>query len=314
MDKPKRIVLSQEGKNSHGFKVLASGWKNKEAFFANPVMLYNHDDKILPIGYWEDIQVADGVISALPVFDMDDKFAAKIAKKYEKGFIRGASISLRILEVDETQDVPVVTAWEMRESSIAPIPSNSGCLVILYDKDDKKVINLADFMGQHHKTKSKMDFKLIGAELGLSVSATPAQVQQAIVDLKLKAASADSLQAKLDGIEKKAEEDRKERTTVMLNDAIKDGRITEGQRENYASLMDKDFDAAVGVLTSLPKRINLSDIAGATTTGKDTATHAGKTFTELSKEDPAYLVKLKDENFEAFNLLYKADLGVDYVR
>ncbi|MGL4908156.1 MAG: hypothetical protein ACRC3G_02380, partial [Bacteroidales bacterium] len=100
----KRIVLSDESVNSYGFWVKTDGIDLTQ-FKRNPIMLWNHNRSYtdstntqLPIGKWSNIEVKDGVLSAEPVFDLQDKFAAEIARKYEQGILSMASIGIAKIE------------------------------------------------------------------------------------------------------------------------------------------------------------------------------------------------------------------------
>ena len=96
----KRFILSTEAKNSNGFRVRTAGI-NLADFKSNPLLLWLHKrpkgeraDEILPLGRWEDIELKDGVVSAVPVFDEDDEFAMRIYKKVENGSLKMASAGL----------------------------------------------------------------------------------------------------------------------------------------------------------------------------------------------------------------------------
>ena len=141
----KTFVLSDESVNCYGFRVLTDGI-SLEAFKENPVMLWNHtrswndrEDTILPIGRWENLRAEGGKLLGDACFDMEDPFAAKIANKVEKGFIRGCSIGIEILERSESSEHVVngqtratVKRCKLNEVSITDIPANANA-VSLYD-------------------------------------------------------------------------------------------------------------------------------------------------------------------------------------
>lgn len=143
----KRIILSDSSLNRYGYRVLTSGMRI-EAFQKNPVMLYMHfRDEGSPfwgeskaIGHWEDIQLENDVLSAIPVFDKVDQLSKDIAAKYEAGTYNAASVGIRIIATSANEELLVpgqtretVTECELMEASIVDIPANSNA-VRLYDR------------------------------------------------------------------------------------------------------------------------------------------------------------------------------------
>lgn len=141
-----RITLTDDSVNSYGFRVLTQGG-DLSAFEKNPVMLNAHRDWDLDhvIGAWTEIRIENDQLSAVPDFDMGDDAAAKIAGKYERGYLKAASIGFQITGISEApedmlpgQVLPTVTKWKLMEASIVPIGSNSNA-VRLYDQSGKRI-------------------------------------------------------------------------------------------------------------------------------------------------------------------------------
>lgn len=143
----KRIILSDSSLNCYGYRVLTSGML-LEAFKKNPIMLYMHfHDEGSPywsdykaIGHWEDLQLDEDVLSAIPVFDKVDQLSKDIAAKYEAGTYNAASVGIRIIATSANKDLllpgqtrETITECELREASIVDIPANSNA-VRLYDR------------------------------------------------------------------------------------------------------------------------------------------------------------------------------------
>ena len=82
----KTFVLHDESVNSYGFRMLTAGAVLEE-FKKNPVMLYNHDDREMPIGRWDNIRIEDNRILADAHFDELDPRGKEIARKVEAGYI-----------------------------------------------------------------------------------------------------------------------------------------------------------------------------------------------------------------------------------
>lgn len=335
----RRIRVSDESVNAYGFWVKTSGGDLSD-FLKNPVCLWNHhqswrgtDDEVLPIGKWKDVKVEGAEIFAIPEFDNADKFAAKIANKYENGFLNAASIGIRIIEWSEDpklmkagQTRPTITKWSLREISIVDIPANKNA-VCFYDADGNQ-INLSDsgadqslekiglklLATQEQTTQPAMeDLKILALALGLSDKATQQNVLDALQTLKEKAQKADALELKVKDLEVKLGEQRKEEVKVLLDAAVSDNRITAALRPAYEKLFDSDFDNAKAILGGLTAPVKLSAFAGAKedgTAGK--FSYQGKTFSQLSKEDPKLLETLKENDLATFKQLYKAEYNKEY--
>ena len=96
-EKKYRTAILSSGKvNRHGYRLAVEGAK-LDSFRANPIMLYVHrrssgdddaDEVALPIGRWDNIRIEDGKLLAEPDFDEEDEFAAKIARKWDKGYLK----------------------------------------------------------------------------------------------------------------------------------------------------------------------------------------------------------------------------------
>ena len=132
------VLSDQNNINCYGFRVLLSGG-DFNRFKRNPVMLLQHDqDRV--IGYWENMRLANDKSQLLadPVFDNNDPIGQETERKVNDGFLRGCSIGLRILEMQENGTEMVATKWELVEASIVAIPADAGA-VRLYDNDYKRL-------------------------------------------------------------------------------------------------------------------------------------------------------------------------------
>jgi len=334
--------VHDESLNTYGFRVLTSGWKNREQFLANPVMLYNHvqpwmenDKDGLPIGTWEDVAVeADGIM-ATPVIDSEDKgFGEAVAGKVERGVIRAASIGIRIVSISEDPSVmvagqtrPTVTEWELREISLVDIPANKNC-VVLYDADGKQVnlndaadvdkaLPLVKLANQPQpKRMENQDLRFVAGFLGLQAGCTLADVQDAISDLRTKAASVPTLQAEIKKFKDAAKVVETNEAKQLLDAALTGKRITNEQRPHLETVFTENHETGKALLaTFTAKVVSLSDVPNTQANGSTDSyimKYNGKTFSELSKTEPQTLTKLKDTNFETFKALFKAEYGKEY--
>lgn len=135
MAEKKRFILHTEALNSHGLWIKTDGIK-MERFMANPVMYFNHDMWTLPLGRWEDLKVEGGSISASADIDDSSEYEKRIKGKVDKGYIKAASIGVRILEMSDSpeylkqgQTRPTITKCELIECSIVDVPANSEALM-----------------------------------------------------------------------------------------------------------------------------------------------------------------------------------------
>ncbi|NMA73133.1 MAG: hypothetical protein GX963_03030 [Bacteroidales bacterium] len=127
-----RFVLSDGNiVNSKGFRIDINGI-DLTRFIKNPVMLFEHN-RANVIGLWEDIRKEHNKLTAVPKFDTDDAEALSISGKVERGFLKGASMGIVVLETKEIENELVVTKSDLFEASIVTIPSDSGA-VRLYNK------------------------------------------------------------------------------------------------------------------------------------------------------------------------------------
>ncbi len=327
----KRFRVQNESLNSKGFWVKTSGIDLSD-FKKNPICLWNHNrgflgsqEDILPIGIWKDLSVSGEEITAVPELDTEDSFAEKIGKKVAKGHIMAASIGIQVLEWSEDpkllkpgQTRPTVTKSRLREISLVDIPSNKDS-VVLYDVDGE-LLNLSD-AGTLQKLptitsqlvkKEMEELKLLAATMGLPQTATLAEVQGKIVELQSLRAANDQLKAELKAFKDSQVESQKAETKALLDAAVNENRIAQAQRPVYEKLFDADFESAKAVLDGLPKSVKLSEFAAGAPAGQAKFAYNGKTFSQLSKEEPATLETLKANDFETFKQLYKAEFGKDY--
>lgn len=294
-------------------------------------MLWNHTrgdkgskDDVLPIGKWVNLRFENGNLIADAEFDLDDSFAAEIARKVEKEYIFEASAGLKPVEwstdkglMVEGQDFPTLKRSRLREASIATIASDESS-VSLYD-DKGELIDLHDRSALVQLTSSKTtsipakmeELKLVALTLGLSDTADQQKVLDSIQELKAKAAKAGALEAELKLLKDQEGERRKVEIKTLIDAAVTDNRITAAQRPVYERLFDADFESAKAALDGLPKAVKLSEVP-AGQGGANKFTYNGKTFSQLSKEDPNALAMLKDNDLETFKALYKAEYGADY--
>ena len=210
----KRIVLTTENVNSHGFRVLTDGIDTSQFENNNPILLWMHnrawgskDNDILPLGNLIELKrendpVLGKIITGLPVFDEKDAFAMRIYEKYENGTIRMGSVGLKAIGWSEEPEhlLPgqcgaTLIKSLMEEFSLCDIGSNPNAVqVALYD-DNHKLVTLS-FEGEnatipplkHPLIISEMEKIQLSAEkaaslLGLKPADTPAVYEAKIAEV-----------------------------------------------------------------------------------------------------------------------------------
>lgn len=304
----KTFILSDETVNSYGFRVLTAGI-NISDFEKNPVMLWNHgrswtDNKntILPIGHWENIRKENGKLLADANFDTDDEFAAKIARKVERGDIRGCSICFDACK--ESEDLTTILPGQTRktisechlmEVSICDIPSNKNSIVLM--KGGKRIELTAGeecpigllTINNHKKMEENKELQEAQQEIArLKAENSTLQSEKATAETELNALKdeqAKRLAAEIDS---------------LITAAIADGRINAPQKESMQKLFAADFEAAKTMLEGMKKPTSLSAMLqkgnGLGSLNWDELDKAGK-LAELKAKDPEMFAELFEKKF-----------------
>jgi len=282
----KPIVITDDSVvNSYGFRVLTDGGDYSD-YLKNPVMLYDHTrrrgenekDIILPIGTATDLQRMGTKLVATPVFDMEDEFAAEIARKYEKNIFNMASIGFEAMEWSEDpalmlpgQMLPTVTKWKLREVSITDIGANPNCCKLshaghtltLNDKVD--AIALKNFFNSNktQPTMKKVIAALNGSKLvTLSEASNEELVAEAVITLSNQLGAKDqSLAVKDAEIVRLTTElttaknaSLVEKATALVEGALSAKKITAAQKENFVKLSsqsEEGYSTVKGMLDSM---------------------------------------------------------------
>lgn len=325
----KRFVLSSELKNDKGFRVRTSGIDMTE-FNMNPIMLFMHQrpkglnkNEVLPIGNIVDIKLEGNKLTGAPAFDDTDEFAMKLYQKVENGTIRMVSPGLVPLtwKKDDQGEVWLETS-KLKEISLVDIGSNAEALAVtLYDEADEIVTLsleqiITNLKPEHNMKLIQLSAPAILPLLQLSADATPEEAQEAIGNLVTLAAkqktTIETLTTERDDFKTKYEDGVKLATEAKVNalvdQAITDRKIVEGQKEAYVKLAHADFENTKAVLDSMEAN---PTVQSQIKDGKDLDESFTKlTWDELDAQNK--LVTLKAEAPELFKEKYKAKFGKDY--
>lgn len=326
----KRFTITSEALNASGFKVRTAGIDLTD-FKQNPLLLFMHKrptgertDEVLPLGYWDDIQVADGKITGVPVFDDTDPFALKIYNKVENGTIKMASAGLQPLEFAETNGEKWLEKAILKEGSICDIGQNKEALsVALYDDNDT-IVTLSEVYDKKLQTPKTPDMKTINLAaattlplLKLSENATEVEVHTALLNLvtlsETQKTKIEELEGKNKDLQKKIDDaataDQKQKCITLAEEAVTARKITADQKPFIIKLAESDYGNAKAYVDSLKAAPDVNTQIN--TNGKKADELLKLSWDELDKSNQ--LVTLKEANLEAFKEKYKAKYGKEFV-
>ena len=135
------------------------------------------------------------------------------------------------------------------------------------------------------KTKNDMDVTMLANRMGMAETSTEAQVLAQIDVYKRKAERTDML-------ERQESERREKEIETLLNEAIREKRITADVKDDWKQMLSGNFESAKRMLQAMKPvempRVNPPASSAAITFG-------GKKWEDL-QDDPKALRKLMDEN------------------
>ena len=317
----KEFILSDDTLNRNGVIVLTEGIELEE-FKENPQMLFNHNTD-QPIGIWSSVTKSEGLLLGEAEFDMDDPEAAKIYNKVEKGHLKATSIGLKVLDFDFNEDnIPVITKSRLREASIVPIPANKNAVRLYLDEELVEFNDEAELtlkLNEAFKDKlnntNKMDKKFQEQIDTLEASVKDMEVTLAEKDELIKANEA-SIKEKEDLIvtfkaenealtSKVAEFEKGERLNYIEN-AVKEGKFNEDQKESLITLSETNFEAvkelAEKAVTKVEPKTNFSEkVAENKEANEKTAKPKAEwNITDYRKYAPAELAEMAENDNEKF--------------
>lgn len=281
------VLCDGTSKNSYGFRTNVGGIK-LDRFKANPVMLYAHDSYTLDsvIGRWDNVRVEGNTLLADAVFDVDTEKGKDVAGRVERGFLKGCSMGLHVIKFIEYDDECVAEESELVEASICAVPSDSNALR-LYDNNNKVItyeeMKLAFNNPLNNKESMKENEK---PEQASRVEELQRQLQER--DTKIATLTADIAAMK------------KANVDSFLSAAVKDGKISETEKESFAKLCEKDFDSVKSIIDARTPKASASLKEMSVQHTPTSSDREGWTYLEWMKKDPKGLQKMKSENPSEF--------------
>jgi HK97 family phage prohead protease len=124
--------MMTDARDRHG-DILEPGGAQIAAYLRNPVVLWAHDYRALPIGRVTSL-IRDGRALKAEILFAATDFAREAHELYAQGFLRGWSVGFlplewRVIEDEEGRFAGYhVRSWELIELSAVPVPANPEAL------------------------------------------------------------------------------------------------------------------------------------------------------------------------------------------
>jgi HK97 family phage prohead protease len=168
------VIASTDAQDSYG-DIVEQVW-DLERYGANPVVLFAHNSRELPIGKASDIGVVDGQLRAKLHF-VDAKanpLAEQVWQSIKQGSLRAVSVGFYPKDVRwekrDGREVMVLSNNELLEISVTPVPANPDALAQLHARaaPQRKIEQKDDYMKEFLKM------------LGLAEGASEGEIRAAL--------------------------------------------------------------------------------------------------------------------------------------
>lgn len=241
----KEVVITNSNLNSYGSRVITSGIDLTQ-YKRNPILLWMHNrpfsgrkDEVLPLGYVDNLRTDGDNLIGTPVFDQKDEFARQIESKWDSGILKMVSAGLDVVELSDDpalllpgQRRMTLTRSKLVEVSVVDIGANDDAIALYKDgvrlnlsSGDNCEIPLL----LNKSDQEKVNMKTIALKLGLPETATETEILAAIGKLQQNAGETETLRTELDTL-------RLAGITSVVDNAIREKRITEDKREHFLNL------------------------------------------------------------------------------
>lgn len=180
-----QVIASTDDVDSHG-EIVEQSW-DLTRYAANPVVLYGHDSRELPIGHASDVGVVDGRLVATLHFASEkaNPRAEQVWQLVREGVLRAVSVGFYPsdvrFEMRDGREVPVLANNELLEISVVPVPANPNALARLHAR-------AAGTRPEETPVTTKLPAVLLAA-LALAETATPEDAAAAVEKLKREGAT-----------------------------------------------------------------------------------------------------------------------------
>lgn len=294
------VVISTNRINCYGSRVLTNGIDISQ-YQRNPVLLYMHTRYDMPpIGRVENIRKEDDQLLGSLFFDMDDAESARIANKWDNGFLKMVSASLDVIEtsteIEDGQAVRTVTKSKLIEVSVVDIGGNDDALAVQLSYEGK-IIELSrpeDFPNTNTNTNSQ-NMKELLELLNLPTDASDKEVLSAVT----------TLQKQNKELIEESNRVKSAQIKSCVELAIQDGKIEESARAHFEKMGENAGYEMLQSTLSLIKTMKPTHQATRPSMLLKQPTIMGDTAATWDAMDKeGTLFKLKSEDPERYNTLY----------
>lgn len=310
MSKGKRVRITNDSLNSYGTRVLTAGM-NVEQYQRNPVLLYMHERGNV-IGYVKDLKVEDGEVTGELMFDEASELSVRCKKQYEFGSLKMVSAGLDILETSEDpgllvqgQTRPTVTKSKLFEVSLVDVGSNDDAIVL--QKDGKKITLGKDsecplpLLNNNNQKQKQMEQKMVAMQLGLPATATEAEINAKLDELKAAKEENEQLQQKNAALTLAS-------ITAAVEKAVGEKRITPDKKDEFINLgKEVGQEKLESILSAISPQMKLSSVIG----HQGGAATEPTTYKKLSDVPSGQLTTLRKEQPDEYKRLYKEEYGME---
>ena len=310
MSKGKRVRITNDSLNSYGTRVLTAGM-NVEQYQRNPVLLYMHERGNV-IGYVKDLKVEDGEVTGELMFDEASELSIRCKKQYEFGSLKMVSAGLDILETSEDPELlvqgqtrPTVTKSKLFEVSLVDVGSNDDAIVL--QKDGKKITLGKDsecpltFLNNNNQNQKQMEQKMVAMQLGLPATATEAEINAKLDELKTAKEENERLQQKNAALTLAS-------ITAAVEKAVGEKRITPDKKDEFINLgKEVGLEKLESILSAISPQMKLSSVIG----HQGGAATEPTTYKKLSDVPSGQLTTLRKEQPDEYKRLYKEEYGME---
>lgn len=314
-----RFIINTERINEYGYRVLTDGIQT-EQYEKNPVVLYIHNRGMEQangsevIGRVVKLEKKEGVLYADIEFDKDDEFAAKIAGKVERGYIRMASMYADVLETSiKPEDVlpgqkfETVTKSKLVEISIVDIGGNDDAIKL--SRNSGRTLKLQKLSKEN---TDMSEIKTIALSLGMKDTASTSDVVSELNKIKL---AKDQAETRVTELVAQINASHQAEASSLVDEAVQLSLIPEGLKDTVLAGFENDFDAQKVKLTKLisDKQSELVKqgkhqavtnivLSGQANNGNPVG-GVEESFDFLQKKDPIKLAKIRDEQPKLYEKL-----------
>lgn len=310
MSKGKRVRITNDSLNSYGTRVLTAGM-NVEQYQRNPVLLYMHERGNV-IGYVKDLKVEDGEVTGELMFDEASELSVRCKKQYEFGSLKMVSAGLDILETSEDPELlvqgqtrPTVTKSKLFEVSLVDVGSNDDAIVL--QKDGKKITLGKDsecplpLLNNNNQKQKQMEQKMVAMQLGLPATATEAEINAKLDELKAAKEENKRLQQKNAALTLAS-------ITAAVEKAVGEKRITPDKKDEFINLgKEVGQEKLESILSAISPQMKLSSVIG----HQGGAATEPTTYKKLSDVPSGQLTTLRKEQPDEYKRLYKEEYGME---